>query len=330
MGDQVIETDNWYRMLVERVPAVVYVDASDETSSAIYMNPQSQDMLGYAPGEWISDPELWVKILHPGDRERTLAEVERTRKTGEPFKMEYRLITHDGRVVWVHDEAALIKDNKKSCRQWWGVLLDITERKEMERRLKESEELFKVTFDAAGVGIAHISPNGQWLRVNEKLLEISGYSRQELLSRTYLDMTPAADWQNSFDRTRKILDGDLASYSVEKRYVRKNGSRIWINLSVSLVRKPSGEPDFLVCVAEDITKRKLTELVPDALTDREMEILEFVAHWHTDCEIARRLAYSQGSIKSYVRRILAKLGVENRRRAATKAVEIGLISPPRW
>lgn len=316
-------------MLVERVPAVVCVDASDETSSAVYMNPQSQGMLGYSPEEWLADPELWVKILHPDDRRRVIAEAERTRKTGGPFKMEYRLVARDDSVVWVRDEAALVERDGEPSGRWWGVLLDITERKEIEEKLKDSEELFRRTFESAGVGMAHVSPSGQWLRVNEKLLEISGYSRQELLGMTYLGMTPAADRQSSFDRTRRMLEGDLGPYSVERRYVKKDGSRVWVNLSVSLVRKVSGEPDFLICVAEEITARKLAELVPDPLTDREMEILKSVSWWHTDKEIARRLAYSEGTIKSYVHHILTKLGVKDRRQAASKAVEIGLISPPR-
>lgn len=329
MEGQNMEIGNWYRMLVERVPAVVYIDASDESSSAIYMNPQSQDMLGYTPQEWLADPELWTKTLHSEDRERVMTEAERTRKTGEPFRMEYRLIAHDGRVVWILDEATLVKDDEKSCGQWWGVLLDISERKEAEQRVKESEELFKITFNAAGVGMAHISPDGQWLRVNEKLLEISGYSREELLRMSFLDLIPTEERQASLDRFRRVLDGSLGAYSVERRYVRKDGFRVWVNLSVSLVRKPSIEPDFLICVVEDITTRKLKEFLPDPLTDREMEVLELVARWHTDREIARELTYSQGSIKSYIRRILAKLGVENRRRAITRAVEIGLITPPR-
>lgn len=321
--------ENWHRLLVERVPAVVYVDASDESSSAIYMNPQSQDMLGYAPQEWLADPELWIKILHPDDRERAVTEAERTRMTGEPFEIEYRLIARDGSVVWVRDEATLVRDDGDSTGRWWGVLLDITERKVAAERLRESEELFRTTFEAAGVGMAHVAPDGRWLRINRKLCEISGYSRDELLRMTFLDLTIPEELDTSSDRLRRILEGELSAYSVERRYVRKDGSRVWVNLSVSLVRKSSVEPDFLICVAEDITIRKLVELVPDPLTDREIEVLGFVARWQTNEKIARDLKYSRSYIKLCVQNIIMKLRTKDRRRAATKAIEIGLITPPR-
>ncbi|MGB3634184.1 MAG: PAS domain-containing protein, partial [Rubrobacteraceae bacterium] len=99
------ETGAMYEALVNQVPAVVYVDADDEVSSALFMSPQVEEMLGYTQEEWLEDPGLWVKLLHPEDRERVLAEANRTPKTEEPFEAEYRLIARDGRTVWVHDNA---------------------------------------------------------------------------------------------------------------------------------------------------------------------------------------------------------------------------------
>ena len=94
-----------YEALVKQIPAVVYVDADDEVSSALFMSSQVEEMLGYTQEEWLEDPDLWVELLHPEDRGRVLAEANRTRTTGEPFEAEYRLITRDGRTVWVHDKA---------------------------------------------------------------------------------------------------------------------------------------------------------------------------------------------------------------------------------
>ncbi len=89
-----------YRALVERIPAVTYVDALDEVSSAIYMSPQVERLLGYSPDEWLVEPELFVKLLHPEDRQRVLTENARTNETGESFEMEYRMLAKDGRTVW--------------------------------------------------------------------------------------------------------------------------------------------------------------------------------------------------------------------------------------
>ena len=134
------EAEIRFRTLVEQVPAVIYIDANDEVSSAIYMSPQVEEMLGYTPEEWVDDPELWVKILHPDDRERVLDEDERTNDTGGPFSTEYRMLAKDGRAVWVRDEAVLVRDEEGTPLFWQGVLIDITERKEAEEKQAELME----------------------------------------------------------------------------------------------------------------------------------------------------------------------------------------------
>ncbi len=128
------EAERRYRTLVEQIPAVTYIDNADGVSSSIYMSPQMEQMLGYAPDEWLADPDLWTKVLHPEDRERALTEVRRTNETGDPFEIEYRMIHKDGRVVWVRDKAVLIKDEEGATLFWQGVIFDITERKGLEER----------------------------------------------------------------------------------------------------------------------------------------------------------------------------------------------------
>ncbi len=123
-----------YRSLVEHVPAVVYADASDEVSSTLYMSPYIEKMLGFSPEEWMGDGDLFLKVLHPDDRERVLTESIQTNVTGKPFKMEYRLIAKDGRVIWVRDEAVLVQDGNGG--RWQGVMMDITNLKELEEQLE--------------------------------------------------------------------------------------------------------------------------------------------------------------------------------------------------
>ncbi len=129
------EAEAKYRLLVEQIPVVTYVDAVDRSSSTLYISPQVEDILGYSPEEWTSDPRLWEKLLHPDDRERVLTENLRTNETGEPFKAEYRLMAKDGRVVWVRDEATVVTDEWGERRFWQGVMVDITERKRAEEQV---------------------------------------------------------------------------------------------------------------------------------------------------------------------------------------------------
>jgi len=208
-----------------------------------------------------------------------------------------------------------------------GSMRDVTERKRHEEELRRSERLFRTTFESAGVGIAHVIPDGGWLRVNDKLCEMVDYHREDLLAKTFLDLTPPEDVEASRERVCRMLAGKQGPYAVERRYVRKDGSRVWVNLSVSLVRKTSGEPDFFVCVAEDITARKLGELVPNPLTERELEVLRRIAAGYKNKQIAEDLCHSLGTIKQDVRKVLAKLGAGDRRRAATRAIDIGLVPP---
>src|SRR5881396_560882 len=128
------------RALIEHVPVTVYIDRLDETGSNVYTSPRLESELGYTAEEWISDRELYAKILHPEDRERILAEYRRTRDTDEPFQAEYRMIARDGTVHWFHDEAAVIRDETGQPAYFHGFLLDITEQRKLAGALRSSEE----------------------------------------------------------------------------------------------------------------------------------------------------------------------------------------------
>ena len=125
-----------YRTMVEQLPLVTYLDNLDDSSSAVYMSPQVESLLGYSVQEWLDDPELFPRLLHPADRERVMAEVRRCNRTGDPFIEEYRLIARDGRVVWIRDEAHHLKTVDGSLQQMQGLMIDITERKQAETGLR--------------------------------------------------------------------------------------------------------------------------------------------------------------------------------------------------
>lgn len=127
-----------YRSLVETAPAVVYLDELDDASSTLYISPQIHQLLGYTPEEWIADPGLWVRILHPADRGRATADQEEVYRAGAPWNEEYRMIARDGRVVWVHDLAVLVRDEAGRPLGWQGIWLDITPRKTAEEGLHEA------------------------------------------------------------------------------------------------------------------------------------------------------------------------------------------------
>lgn len=137
---------------------------------------------------------------------------------------------------------------------------DITSCKKTAEALLASEEKFRATFNQVAVGMAHVSQNGNWLYVNQKLCDIVGYTKEELLEMRFQDITYPDDLDIDLEYVRKILAQEIETYSMEKRYIRKDSSLVWINLTGSLVRSPTGEPDYFISVVEDISQRKKTEL----------------------------------------------------------------------
>ncbi|MFL5768230.1 MAG: PAS domain-containing protein [Actinomycetota bacterium] len=146
-SDDPYEAERRYRLLVEQLPAIIYMDEVDEYSTNIYTSPQIDEILGIPREEWVTDRELWVKQMHPSDRDRVLRENDESNRTGAPFRTEYRMLTRDGRELWFRDEAVVVRDENGDPWFWRGVMTDITEIKRTEEKLTESLEILKRTIE---------------------------------------------------------------------------------------------------------------------------------------------------------------------------------------
>ena len=129
----------------------------------------------------------------------------------------------------------------------------------LESALRESEERFRATFEQAAVGLAHVTADGRWLRVNHRLTEILGYTRDELLARSLQDITHPDDGDRENELTRQLLAGELPWFSLEKRYLRRDGTTVWVDRTVSSVTSASGDVKYLISVVQDATERKLAQ-----------------------------------------------------------------------
>ncbi len=134
-----------YRTLVEKIPAVTYVASLDRISSALYISPQIQTLLGYSPEEWLDRADLWYESLYPDDRERVLAQLRDCRLRDRPFVSEYRSVARTGEVVWVRDDATIVKDETGRPLFLQGIVFDITERKQAEVALRFRVEQERLT-----------------------------------------------------------------------------------------------------------------------------------------------------------------------------------------
>jgi two-component system sensor histidine kinase/response regulator len=159
-----------YRTLVEQTPAAVYVDAAGALGHAIYISPRIETLIGVTPEEWMSSPGAWMAFIHPEDRERTLGAIDQANESAEKIVLEYRFLARDGRVVWVHDEAALVRDEAGDRQYWQGILIDITDRKLAEEELRAAKEAAE---EASRLKSAFLSMATHELRT--PLTVISGY-----------------------------------------------------------------------------------------------------------------------------------------------------------
>ncbi|STQ89555.1 PAS domain S-box protein [Iodobacter fluviatilis] len=168
----------------------------------------------------------------------------------------------------------LHRSRKNETARWHEMLT-------IQNQLLQSELRFQATFEQAAMGIALVAPNGQWLRVNQKLCQIMGYQQDELLQIGFQDITHPEDLQTDEYYVAQMLAGQLQTYSMQKRYIRKEGDLIWTNLTVSLVRAPSGEPNYFISVVEDIQARKQAEaaLKESASALKEAQQLACIGSW---------------------------------------------------
>ncbi|MGV8713399.1 MAG: PAS domain S-box protein, partial [Nitrosomonas sp.] len=144
-------------------------------------------------------------------------------------------------------------------------------------QLRASEMRFQIIFERAATGIAIVSPEGRWLRVNHKLCQIVGYRRDELMGLAFQDITHPDDLDTDLNYVQRVLAGEITTFSMEKRYIRKNSSVIWINLTVSLVRKLDNTPDYFITIVEDIQARKEIEA-----NLKEAKRIANLGHWKWD------------------------------------------------
>src|SRR6266699_1457237 len=258
------------RALIEHVPATVYIDRLDETGSNVYTSPRLEAELGYTVQEWVSDKELYAKVLHPEDRERILAEYRRTRDTDEPFRAEYRMIARDGTVHWYLDEAAVIRDGAGRPAYFHGFLLDITERKRAEEALRASEERFRGVTDAATDAIVSASGDGRVRSWNRGAERMFGWRADEIVGRPLTVIMPErlrVLHEQGLARVRQTGHSKLAGSVVELVALHKDGREFPIELSIGAWDSSDG-PAFSG-VIRDITEQKQ---LADALRSSEEEL----------------------------------------------------------
>ena len=182
--------------------------------------------------------------------------VRRAIEQGEAFDLELQIVTAKGERRWVHAAGEAHAKDGQIVRVA-GTFQDITQRKQAEESLRQSEEQFRAMFEVASIGIAQADPQtGRWLRVNQRMCAITGYSEAEMLQMRVPDITHPEDRQKDWEACQRVVQGRAPDYRIEKRYLRKDGSIIWVNVNMTVIRDAAGQPARTMATIEDITDRK--------------------------------------------------------------------------
>jgi PAS domain S-box-containing protein len=260
------------RRLLDRAVAassngIVITDPRLPDNPIVYVNPAFEKISGYTADEVRGRN---CRFLQADDRDQSaLEELRVALREKRECRVVLRNYRKDGTPFWNELYVSPVHDEYGRLTNFVGVQNDVSERRRIEEVLRESEERFRATFEHAAIGAAQVGIDGRWLRVNRRLCEIVGYEREELLERTFQDITHPDDLEGDLAQMRLLLEGELPTYTVEKRYLRKGSPEVWVNLTVSLVRDASGKPAYFIAVVEDISERKKTEEERDLLLVRE-------------------------------------------------------------
>lgn len=279
-GSAINDAELRYRTLVEQVPAIVYTELEDPASSQrtriTFMSPQAESLLGYRPQEFMADPDLWDRLLHPDDAERVSLENVHADATGTPFDLEYRMIAHDGTVRWFRDVSRLVEGDGE--RYWHGVLLDITRQQQAVEEASNAERRYQslvetlpavVFIDAADEGATNIYTSPQ-------TYELLGYTVEDWISNPDLWLTlvhpdDLAIVTAAQERHIRLTDH---VFDEEYRMIRRDGRVIWVRDIASTVFNDDGVALFAQGFLMDVSARKEAEQVLEASIQREREAAE--------------------------------------------------------
>jgi diguanylate cyclase (GGDEF)-like protein/PAS domain S-box-containing protein len=312
------ENEELYRNLFERAPVPLLV-MEESTLRLLAVNEAALEKYGYDRDEFTRMSILDLQV------EEDRARVERELRARDPARSAFflrRHVTKSGERLSVEVTGRPFVYQGRQSRML--LLNDVTERRRAEQALLESEERFRATFEQAGVGMAlrGVDPeNPRWLRVNQKLCDILGYTREELLRLTSVELTPPEERRAAIGFNEQLVRGEVTSYSREKRYLRKDGSAIWVNVSLSAVRDADGRPTHVISVIQDISERKRVEA---ALRESEEQFRQLAGNipqvfWISDVAL-RQTIYLSPASEAMIGRPLHELLAD--RRALVRCVHV--------
>lgn len=240
-----------YRALATTVPVGVF--RTDAQGQCTYVNDRWCTITGVSASAAYGTG--WLGALHAEDRPMVERAWREAVQRGEAFHQEYRFGGAGSPARWVLGQA--VPDPVLGG--WVGCITDITGRKQIEDELRQSEARFRTVFERAPVGIAEVTPDGTWLRVNQTLCRLLGYSPEELTALTFHDLTHPDDPHVDLVQARRVATDPHEPHAIEKRYIRRDGSPVWVQVTAAVIGGAEADADHIIRVIENIDDRKRQE-----------------------------------------------------------------------
>jgi diguanylate cyclase (GGDEF)-like protein/PAS domain S-box-containing protein len=261
-NDRLHELERRYRGIIDHLPAVLYVDSVTGTDPMIDVSPGVEDLLGIPREEFLSRPYAWADTIHPEDLDAVLAENERVAITGEPFRMEFRVVHPDGKTMWVRDDAVLILDESGEPLHWLGLMLDVTELIDAQAELHQAKTKYGALVEQipAIVYVDVADDDMSTTYVSPQIQAILGYAAQEYIDDPQLweNILHADDRENAkatYLRGRESGDPFVFEY----RLIARDGRTVWFRDSAIVLTDAQGRPEHIQGVMLDITESKIAE-----------------------------------------------------------------------
>jgi diguanylate cyclase (GGDEF)-like protein/PAS domain S-box-containing protein len=312
---------SFLRRVIADLPAMIWVAGPDGRTE--FISPQWLDYTGMRAKQSIGDG--WIDAVHPDDRAAAQHAWQAFVRAASPSKLEYRLRRHDGAYRWFVSQGTPAHDDQGQVTGWFGICTDIDDLKRAEEVLRENAEALRATFDQAGIGITHVGPDGRFLKVNRKFVDMIGYSEEELRRMCFIDITHPEDRSIGVSEYMRTIAGELPAFTIEKRYLRRDGSVMWVRITGTPVRGPQGKALYCVAVVEDINVRRQAELEREE-SERRLHLAVAIAQlgfWEWDLgskecyyspEFKRQLGYGEKELTPTVREWTSRLHPADRKR----------------
>jgi PAS domain S-box-containing protein len=248
-----------YRALLEQIPAVVFMAAIDGGMSEAYVSPEIEAALGYTREEWLEDPVRWYERIHPDDRQRWSLEAAEMFVSGRPLRSAYRVLARDGRVVWFHCDARLMRWEDGRPRFIHGVAFDISDSKRIEKELQQERDFVSAILDTVGALVVVLDSEGRILRFNPACELTSGYTKEEVQGKCIWDLFLAPEEADHFRASFEALRANEPAQDYQTHWLTRFGEKRLISWSSTLLPGSGVTPRCVIATGLDITERKHLE-----------------------------------------------------------------------